>query len=213
MTEQIDGRTLRYQHRRGELLEAVGEYVLDNGIASLSLRRVAHDVGVSHATLQHHFGSKEELIDEIVDHLLMRTLVPTDPREAPERLADPERRLRDMWAQWTSPVGRRDIRLFFEIVGQSLFAEAEYGVAMKRSIEARTDMMADWIVAQGCPIDQAPAVATLLIAELRGLMSDLLVTGDEERVAAAFEIVLDNSRRRIADWNRNGSANGARNGA
>ncbi len=209
MTEQIDGRTLRYQHRRGELLEAVGEYVLDNGIASLSLRRVAQGVGVSHATLQHHFGSKEELIDEIVDHLLMRTLVPTDPEEAPERLADPEGRLRDMWAQWTSAVGRRDIRLFFEIVGQSLFDEADYGATIERSMEVRTDMMAGWIVAQGCPVDEAPATATLLIAELRGLMSDLLVTGDEERIAAAFELVLDNSRRRIADWNRNGARNGA----
>jgi DNA-binding transcriptional regulator YbjK len=42
MAEQIDGRTLRYQHRRSELLDAVGEYVLDHGIATLSLRRVAH---------------------------------------------------------------------------------------------------------------------------------------------------------------------------
>jgi AcrR family transcriptional regulator len=209
MTEQIDGRTLRYQHRRGELVDAVGEYVLDNGVASLSLRRVAQDVGVSHATLQHHFGSKEELLDEIVDHLLMRTLVPTDPEELPERLADPEGRLRDMWAQWTSPVGRRDISLFFEIVGQSLFDEAQYGATVKRSMEVRTAMMAEWVAAQGCPEAEAAAVATLLIGELRGLMSDLLVTGDDERIAAAFELVLENSGRRVAGWNRNGAGNAA----
>ena len=109
-------------------------------------------------------------------------------------------------------VGRRDIRLFFEIVGQSLFDEADYGATIERSMEVRTGMMAGWIVAQGCPLDEAPATATLLIAELRGLMSDLLVTGDEERIAAAFELVLDNSRRRIADW-KAAPPTRARNGA
>ena len=38
---RVDGRTLRYQHRRPELLAAATEYVLDNGIGDLSLRDMA----------------------------------------------------------------------------------------------------------------------------------------------------------------------------
>jgi len=202
MAERIDGRTLRYQHRRGELLDAVGEYVLENGIGSMSLRRVAQDVGVSHATLQHHFGSKEELIDEIIDHVLTRTLVPPAADVEPPTLPDPEQRLREMWKQWTSPVGRRDIRLFLEMVGQSFYDTNGFAAAMRRSMEARTQIMAASIIAQGCPPEEAPVVATLLIGELRGLMTDLLITHDDERINAAFELVLDNARRRVEVWQR-----------
>jgi AcrR family transcriptional regulator len=198
MTEQIDGRRLRYQHRRSELLEAVGEYVLDHGIASLSLRRVAKNVGVSHATLQHHFGSKEQLVDEIVEHLLGRTLVPGPVRPG----LDSDGRLRDLWAAWTSPTGRRDIRLFLEIVGQSLFDEPGYARTVKRSMDGRIHALADAVMAQGCPPEEAPAVATLMLAQLRGLLTDLLVTGDEERVGAAYELLLENARRRMAMWNQ-----------
>src|SRR5271154_7609922 len=111
MGDRVDGRSLRYQHRRGELLEAVGEYVLDNGVASLTLRRVADAVGVSHVTLQHHFGTKEELVNEVVEHLIERTLVPEEayPDGAPAPDLDLTGRLRALWANLTSPPGQRDI--------------------------------------------------------------------------------------------------------
>ena len=111
MGDNIDGRSLRYQHRRGELLEAVGEYVLDNGLASLSLRRVAEAVGVSHVTLQHHFGTKEQLVGEIVEHLLERTLIPKGvyPTGSPIPTGTSPTRWRALWAQLTSPPGLRDI--------------------------------------------------------------------------------------------------------
>jgi AcrR family transcriptional regulator len=198
MTERIDGRRLRYQHRRGELLTAVGEYALDHGIASLSLRRVARAVGVSHATLQHHFGTKEQLVDELVDHMLERTLRP----ERDTAVQQSDEPLRAMWAQWTSPTGLRDIRLSIEIVGQSLFEEPGYARTMQRSIVDRVDSMAHYMCTQGCPPEEAPLMATLLIAQFRGLMTDLLVTGDRERVEGAFEVVIDNASRSLRSWDR-----------
>jgi AcrR family transcriptional regulator len=182
---------------------------LDHGISTLSLRRVAQEVGVSHATLQHHFGTKEQLIDEIVDHLLNRTLVPPEPGDEPDAVPDGETRLREMWGQWTSPIGMRDIRLFLEIAGQSLFEDSGYRTIMKRSMETGVSIMAGASIAQGCPPQDAPAIATLLIGQLRGLISDLLITGDYERVNAAFELVCDNTRWRIAAWARDRVGSGS----
>src|SRR4051794_2612086 len=65
----IDGRTLRHQHRRPELVAALVEYVLDNGIADFALRPAANAVGVTHATLIRHFATKEELLTEVVDRV------------------------------------------------------------------------------------------------------------------------------------------------
>jgi AcrR family transcriptional regulator len=202
MAERVDGRTLRYQHRRGELLEAVAEYVLDNGVASLSLRRVAEAVGVSHVTLQHHFGSKEQLVGEIVEHLLERTFTPQGVYSdgTPDPGLDLPTRWRALWAHLTSPAGQRDIRLFVEVLGQSQFEGADYAPAVRRSIEHRLDLVAANVIALGCPPEHARVFATATLATLRGLVIDLLATGERERVDAAFENALATAERRAAEW-------------
>jgi AcrR family transcriptional regulator len=199
---QIDGRTLRYQHRRGELLEAVGEYVLDNGVASLSLRRVADAVGVSHVTLQHHFGSKDQLVNEIVEHLLERTLVPQGvyPGGAPDPARDLPTRWRALWAHLTSAPGQRDIRLFTEVLGQSLFGQAGYTEGLERSMRRRLDLVTTNVIALGCPEEEAGAFATVMLATFRGLVMDLLVTGERERLDKAFERALATAELRAAEW-------------
>jgi AcrR family transcriptional regulator len=196
MDERIDGRRLRYQHRRGDLLEAIADYVLDNGVANLSMRRVADAVGVSHVTLRHHFGSKDELVAEIVEHLLERTLTPRGDY-SDVTSASP---LRELWSGWQSVEGERDIRLFIEVLGQSLFDGAGYGQAVRHSIEHRLDLITANLLSLGCPPDQARTFATLLLAVLRGLIMDRLVTGDSARADTAFEEVVDGAMRRIAGW-------------
>ncbi len=194
--ERIDGRRLRYQHRRPDLLEAVGEYVLDNGVATLSLRRVAKAVGVSHVTLQHHFGTKEELVAEIVEHLLERTFTPDGDYMELNRGST----LGDLWARWSSPAGQRDIRLFVEVLGQGLFAGAGYRPAVKRSIEHRVELIAERLKGVGCPDELAYSHATITLGLLRGLMMDMLVTGDHERLDAAFELLLLDEARYVKSW-------------
>jgi AcrR family transcriptional regulator len=202
MGDRIDGRSLRYQHRRGELLEAVGEYVLENGVASLSLRRVAEAVGVSHVTLQHHFGSKEQLVGEIVEHLLERTLIPQGVYSdgTPDPGLDLPTRWRALWAHLTTPPGQRDIRLFIEVLGQSQFEGAGYAPAVKRSIDHRLKLIATNVIALGCPPEEALMFATLALATLRGLVIDLLATGERERLDAAFEGALETVLWRAAKW-------------
>jgi AcrR family transcriptional regulator len=205
MVERVDGRSLRYQHRRGELLEAVGEYVLDNGVASLSLRRVGEAVGVSHVTLQHHFGTKEQLVGEIVEHLLERTLVPQDVYGGgiPDPGLDLPARWRVLWGHLTSPPGQRDIRLFVEVLAQSQFAGADYAPAVARSITHRLELITANVVALGCPREEATSYATLLLATLRGLVIELLATGERERLDEAFETYLAGAERRAAEWSLN----------
>ena len=53
--------------RRQELLEAVVEYVLKNGLTGLSLRPLAKGVGTSARMLLYHFESREKLLALIID--------------------------------------------------------------------------------------------------------------------------------------------------
>jgi len=202
MDERVDGRRLRYQHRRGDLLEAIAEYVLENGVANLSMRRVADAVGVSHVTLRHHFGTKDELVAEIVEHLLERTLTPRGDYSH----VDSASPLRELWAGWMSPEGERDIRLFIEVLGQSLFEGSGYAPAVKHSIEHRLELITANLLRLGCPEPQARVFATLLLAVLRGLIMDMLVTRDSARIEQSFELVLRDSMRRVEGWSASAPA-------
>jgi AcrR family transcriptional regulator len=202
MADRIDGRRLRYRHRRGELLDAAAEYVLEHGVARLSLRRVAEAVGVSHVTLQHHFGTKEQLVGEIVEHFLERTFVPPEayPGGAPDQAMDLPTRWRTVWAHLSSATGQRDLRLFVELLGQSQYGGTGYAPAVTRSVDHRLDLLSRNMIALGCPEEDAPTYATLALATLRGLAIDLLVTGESERVNAAFERSLARFVRQADAW-------------
>jgi len=50
--------------RRDELLEATVRYLLENGVAELSLRPLAAAIGFEGAPAVYHFGSKEQLLVE-----------------------------------------------------------------------------------------------------------------------------------------------------
>jgi AcrR family transcriptional regulator len=200
MAELVDGRSLRYRHRRTELLVAVGEYVLENGVAALTLRRAAEAVGVTHATLQHHFGSREQLLEEIIEHLLERSFAPGEDYPEQATVDDVELRLRELWASLMTPTGKKDIRLFTEVLVQSLYAGADSEPAVTRSIGQRLERIAGIMVSLGCPESEAMSFATAMLAILRGITLDLLATGEEERVEATFELLLAGARRLTLTW-------------
>jgi len=68
--------------------------VLENGVATLTLPGAADAVGVTHATLQHHFGGREQLLEEIIEHLLKRSFAPGEDDPVGATVAEVEVRLR-----------------------------------------------------------------------------------------------------------------------
>lgn len=194
MTERIDGRRTRYLHRRGEILSAVTEHALDHGVARLTLRGAAAAVGVSHATLVHHFATRDELIIEIVDQVLTRALLP-----APE-LIDSGYDVQAGWAYLKSREGQRYARLYLSLVGLALYDEPPFADALRRSLHVRRDALAEGMRHLGCPDDEAEPLATALLAQLRGLVTDLLLTGDTARVDAAFAALTADQARYRTRW-------------
>ncbi|GAB7193325.1 TetR/AcrR family transcriptional regulator [Kineococcus sp. NUM-3379] len=192
--EETDGRRLRYQHRREELLRAAVEHVAEHGLAQLSLRRIADTVGVSHATLVHHFSTRDQLVAEIVDHVLARAFA--SPELVPPGV--PGGPLRALWRRAVAPEGRRSIRLFVAITGHAMYAEPAVAEAVRRSVDERLAMLSAGFVAAGCPPPEAAVLATTLLGVMRGLLVDLLVTGDEARVDAAFEAFVQGIELRLA---------------
>jgi AcrR family transcriptional regulator len=165
--------------RRAELLERLVEYSKTHGLSDMSLRPLAAAVGSSPRVLLYFFGSKESLIKEVHGYLRREQL------ELVERLvrldhADPVRALWD----WLSDPAHADVeRFFFEAYARSLHDTtgpwARFGENSVREWLPHVTRMLD---AAGSP--------TLVLAALRGLLLDLLATGDRDRVFAAFDELL-----------------------
>ncbi|APR78875.1 Transcriptional regulator, TetR family protein [Minicystis rosea] len=173
--------------RRAELLDAVVDYTVEHGFSDLSWRPVAAALGVSPTSLVHRFGAKEQMLEAILGRLRERMLEAT--REALGEQHDLATAARAAWTLTSDPRRGAELRLFFAVYGRALQAPQQFADFLEH-------VVADWMIAlchaQGP--DTAPATAkrraTLVIATIRGLVLDLLATGDRDRVQDAAESFL-----------------------
>ena len=171
---------------RERMLEAAIEAVAGHGIADLSLRRLAEQLGTSHRMLIHHFGSKEGLWVAIVREVERRQLAGI-AELAPEAGASFADATRAWWRHISDPSLWANERLFFEVYGQALHGRAPAVELLDGVIDAWLRPTAAIAVRMGMAAERAEAFARLGIAVTRGLLLDLLATGERERVDAAME--------------------------
>jgi AcrR family transcriptional regulator len=205
--QRVDGRTTRFAHRRGELLEAAGDYVLDHGVSGLSLRPLGAAIGVSHAALLHHFGSKEELFVAVLRELRERErrhLASQAGQDEDGASSTLEAVLRDMWRRLSAPDHERFMRLLFELVGLALQDPARYGRFLEELVEDWTSSIEQLLLAHGVAGEEASGLATFLYGAVRGLLLDLVSTGQRERVETGFEQLIGALRPRFMALERRG---------
>jgi AcrR family transcriptional regulator len=184
------GRPVNHQ-RRAQLLDAAVEYAAENGLSELSWRPVAAALGVSPTTLVHHFGTKEQMLEAVLGRLRVRIFVAT--RDLAGERPDLVTEARASWTLALDPKHEAEFRLLFAVYGLALQAPERFAAFLD-------DVVAYWmtalIEAQGPGADPASAArtATLVIATIRGLLLDLLATGDRDRVQDAAESFFDTLR-------------------
>lgn len=173
-------------HPRDRLLEAAIAYIAERGISDLSLRELATAIGTSHRMLLHHFGSKEALWVEVIRTVEERQRTGL-PDLVPDPGADPAEATRTWWRHISDPSLWANERLFFEVYGQALQGRPGTTELLDGIVDAWVEPIAAVLVEQGVPEAAARARARLSVAVTRGLLLDLLATGDREAVDAAME--------------------------
>lgn len=189
-TERVDGRTLRFQHRRPELLAAATEYVLTHGVTDLSLRPVAQALGVTHATLLRHFASKDELITAVLDKIRTDLAVQLSADEELRAARSTGELLLAFWRRSCEPPEQRRFLILFELVGGSTRTPDGNRHLARSIVDGWLDIIVERLTRDGWSSEDAPALATLVLAQVRGLHLDLLVSGDRARADRALELSL-----------------------
>jgi AcrR family transcriptional regulator len=185
--------------RKPALLVAIIDYLLDKPLSGLSFRTLAEGLSVSTYTLVYHFGTRAELVREVVQAVSERQnyIVRTVDQETGLL----EEHLENLRRSWRLSLDERSLQL----------QRLEFEAAMLESREQRTDRITlasfeRWhrsgvhaLVRMGVSAHDAEVEVRIIVVTLYGLHYDLLVTRDVERATAAFERVLEHYARRIQD--------------
>jgi AcrR family transcriptional regulator len=172
----------RQPHIRQRLLDACTDYALEQGLPD-RLEPLATAAGTSSRMLIYHFGTRDELLREILGQARQRQVDAfTELIRLREEEAYPETLAR-AWSAISGPPGAPYLRMFTRLhdtAGEPLWP------GFRRT--ATTDWLAP--LEDGLRSLGRPELATVVLAVIRGLLMDLDATGDSARTNRAFDDFL-----------------------
>ena len=176
--------------RKQELLDALVTYLVRHGLADLSLRPMAAEVGTSARLLVFHFGSKERLLAEVLAEMhgrLQRSFGSLLAEESPPRKVP---LLRAFWDWATSGENYDYHRLLYQLQLLGAQNPKVYGRYLKQNSMTWLELIQPALP----KVQQTPGFATLYGAVFDGLFIELMSTGDRRRVNAALEEFIELAR-------------------
>jgi AcrR family transcriptional regulator len=174
--------------RRAELLKQTFDYVVEHGLADLSLRPLAAALGTSSRMLVHYFGTKEQLVAQAL--VAARPDVEALMNSTDESTASLTALARMVWREMSGGTQEPRVRLLLEVMGLALTQPDRYGAMAADAIHAWVNPVAGALRRTGLGPAQARARATALVSGLRGIAHDRYLTGDRARTDAAAEQII-----------------------
>ncbi|MDD7833859.1 TetR/AcrR family transcriptional regulator [Paenarthrobacter sp. AB444] len=176
--------------RREELLELAYGYVLRHGLADLSLRPLAADIGSSPRVLLFLFGNKDGLI---------RALLSRARAEEVSLLAELKSRpggslsfvAGELWRWLSAPERRPVLALWVESYARSLVdPSGPWADFARATVDDWLNLLVTTQEPAAQDTEQGRSDRTAALAVLRGALLDLLATGDTARTTRAVAAQL-----------------------
>jgi AcrR family transcriptional regulator len=183
--------------KKPALLEQIVDYLIDKPLSALTFRGLASALNVSSFTLVYHFGTRDDLVREIIAAIATR-------QRGFETVFDPDTvtidsyfvGLRKTFDFTLAPRNRALQRLEFE--AQMLEAVAPDHALTRIAHEELHARARDTLIALGLGRADAVVEAQLIIDTFYGIQVGLVVSGDVKRATAAFDRALQYHRERVA---------------
>jgi AcrR family transcriptional regulator len=182
--------------KKPALLEQIVDYLIDKPLSALTFRGLATALGVSSFTLVYHFGTREELVRDIIGAIATR-------QRGFETVFDPETvtldsyfiGLRQTFDLGLFPRNRALQRLEFE--AQMLEAVAPDHAVTLVAHEQLQVRARETLIALGLEPARAALEGQLLLDTFYGIQVGLVISGDVDRATASFERAMQYHREQI----------------
>ena len=185
-------------NRKPELLAAILEYLREQPLSAVTFRTLADALGVSPFTLVYHFGTRAQLIAEIIRAVGQRQQAVIDAELALEPSLDAHiDAIRESWKGFLHPSTQALLRLEFEAALLQV-TDSELVVGGRDVHERWVEWGAQALERLGVESEAALLESRALVDQLYGVQFDLVVTGDAAAATAACDVIVDSYRARIA---------------
>ncbi len=180
MLQDCSGRYKLYSvamaDRREELVVGATVWVLEHGLAGLSLRPLAKALGTSDRMLVYYFGSKDGLVAAIME-FAGEQLIAAMPRIDPARPPRSARAWLDQaWALFSSPEIRSGLALMFELDAAAARSPGPARDASAAVTARWLGAVGDALTELGVPARARRGLTPLVAAALIGLALEHLIT-------------------------------------
>jgi AcrR family transcriptional regulator len=177
--------------RQLELLERAYTYLLEHGLAGLSLRPLAQAIGSSPRVLLFLFGSKEGLVQALLARARAAQLELLGQIVRKDAGDDFHAVVRAVWRWLAARQHRQLLGLWLETYAQSLLdPKGPAADFARKTVEDWLELLTVHQPASMRRSSLGTTESALALAVLRGALLDLLATGDEERTTAVVEAYL-----------------------
>ena len=169
-----------------QLLDAATEHVLAHGLGDLSLRSVAEALGTSHRMLIYYFGSGDGFWQALLHRIRHAE------QSARERMElagmEPQAAMVAAWERYSAPGYLPIMQLMFEIYGRAIRDRERFSGFLEDVVGSWTATLAARLQRdQGLGAAEARLRARVELATVRGLLLDLVTTGDRKGTTAALK--------------------------
>jgi AcrR family transcriptional regulator len=181
--------------RRADLADRALDYVLAHGLLGMSLRPLAAALGTSDRMLLYHFGTKEQLVGEILSRAQQRLAAELQSQRRPP--PGLHALVSMLWADLSTPRATQVTRLYLETCLLASQDPGQWADAAQRLRQPWREPLTLGLLAHGVTTDRAPALADLILATLDGLALDRLTSDCLDRVDAAAASFADLVAREV----------------
>ncbi|MDN4598894.1 MULTISPECIES: TetR/AcrR family transcriptional regulator [Leifsonia] len=178
-------------NRKPELLGRIMDHVATEPLSRMTFRSLASALGVSTYSFVYHFGSRQEMIDAILEEGV---------RQQSESLVgvDVTAFDRDQFRDWYKEAFRHSLRennrtalrLQFE-AGALEPIDPDIGKRITTAFTGWRDTVKSWLKKQGVETRRAGVLAHWLVDSAAGLHFGYLMSGDRTATVHAFDVFLD----------------------
>ncbi|MEV8213887.1 TetR/AcrR family transcriptional regulator [Leifsonia sp. NPDC077715] len=177
-------------NRKPELLARIMDHVATEPLSRMTFRSLASALGVSTYSFVYHFGSRQEMIDAILEEGV---------RQQSESLVgvDVTAFDRDQFRDWYKEAFRHSLRennrtalrLQFE-AGALEPIDPDIGQRVTVAFTQWRDTVKSWLKKQGIESRRAGVLAHWLVDSAAGLHFGFLISGDRNGTVQAFDVFL-----------------------
>jgi AcrR family transcriptional regulator len=206
MSETAHRRTQAERRAESErrLLRASAELIVERGLEHTSLADIGRRAGASHAAVNHRFGSKDELVDRLIEEAGGRYTAAAVERITGRHGIDALLALCELYLELVTspdPYGRVHVVLWSEAIAHTAGRRAAHADWDRRLRYAIAYWLQDAIDrGEADPAISVPDVALSITGTLRGIAMQLLLDPDR----TDFEVARRTLTSLVADAVRPG---------